>query len=85
MDIDLYRTICMKRKDFEEGRLHEEEDLCGSIDDAELYLRQDLAAMKACWTRDKLTDWWKFLCNMHPLLACFNSHRLHIVSWKERY
>ena len=84
MEIELYRHIAKARGDFEEGRLHHEQDLCDEMDDAEKLLRQDLAAMKACWIRDKFTDWWKFLCNMHPLLACFNGHRLHVVNWKER-
>jgi len=41
MEIELYRHIAKARGDFEDGRMHKEQDLCyEEMDDAEKFLRQ---------------------------------------------
>ena len=55
-DIELYHTIAESRGEFDGQRTHSNADgLPGSeeLDDAELKLRQDLSALKACWYGDK--------------------------------
>ena len=54
-DVDLYHLIAKGRGEFDLRHSHTNaDDLSGhQIDDAELYLRQDLSAMKACWYGDK--------------------------------
>lgn len=50
----------------------------------ELMVRQDLAKNKLRWSDDYYRDRRYFLNNMHPILALFHAHRLHVVSRKER-
>jgi len=51
----------------------------------ELMVRQDLAKNKIRWSDDYYQDRRRFLNNMHPVLALFYGHRLHVISHKERW
>jgi len=55
------------------------------FDEAEMALRQDMAAMKVVWYNSFLKDWWCFMRNTHPVLATCLSHRLHMVSKGKRF
>jgi len=41
--------------------------------------------MKVVWYREFKRDWWCFVRNMHPILACFCSHEMHVISRCSRW
>eukprot|EP00930_Biecheleria_cincta_P024480 TRINITY_DN1751_c1_g1_i2.p1 TRINITY_DN1751_c1_g1~~TRINITY_DN1751_c1_g1_i2.p1 ORF type:complete len:358 (+),score=56.28 TRINITY_DN1751_c1_g1_i2:53-1126(+) len=52
--------------------------------EAELKLRQDMAANKVVWYADYWKDYWCYTRNTNPILALCYSHPLHPISRKER-
>lgn len=69
-DINLYHAIAESRGEFDSRHSHSNaDDLLGEkIDDAELKLRQDLSALKACWYGDKWAV--RETPTLGPLLHC---------------
>lgn len=56
----------------------------GVYSEAELKLRQDMAANKVVWYADYWKDMWCFTKNTNPVVALCYSHPLHPISRKER-
>lgn len=56
----------------------------GTYSDAEMKLRQDMAANKVVWYADYWKDFWCFTRDTNPILALCYSHPLHPISRKER-
>jgi hypothetical protein len=50
----------------------------------ELMVRQDFAKMKVRWSDDYEADRTRYLNQTHPFLSILNSHRLHMISRRER-
>jgi len=80
MDLETYRVVL-------EWKLQRKLSLIKQFgyDEAELALRQDMAAMKTVWYNSFLKDWWCFMRNTHPVMATCLSHRLHMVSKSKRF
>jgi len=89
-DLALYEMVMKHRgEDPEEIMLHRHSaaDQCYDgrhYSGAELKIRQDLASLKVLWHNDWRKDLWFFQMQMHPVLALFKSHPLHIIHKAER-
>jgi hypothetical protein len=98
MDIVIYRELLRTRADVDEGPEPGERQTAhltsvvanffccvAEYDEAESRMRGDFASLKVVWHNELQSDWWCFMRNSHPILACCQSHPLHPVAKQERW
>lgn len=80
MDVELYEAVLS----FHRGKRLSTRRFFG-FNEAQLALRQDMAAGRLVWYGSWYQDFWCFMRNTHPVFAAFASHQLHVVGKLERY